>query len=52
MSIIEISITIPEKQKLHIAIIAGSTYTKMVKEKKNVVGMLLSIVYQIDHLGI
>ena len=50
ISIIEISILIPKKQKLHIAMIAGSTYTKMVKKKKNIIAIFSTIVYQIDCL--
>ena len=50
MSIPGISIPIPEKQKLHIAIIAESTYTKMVKKNKNVEAIFSTTVYQIDHL--
>ncbi len=49
-SITGISIPIPEKQKLHIAMIAGSTYTRMVKRKRNVVAMFSTTVYQIDRL--
>ena len=50
MSITGISIPILKKQKSHIAIIAGSTYTKMFKKKKHVVAMFSTMVYQIDHL--
>ena len=49
-SITGISIPIPEKQKLHIAMIAGSTYTNLVKRKRNVVAMFTTTVYQIDRL--
>ena len=44
---IGISIPIPEK---NIAIIAGSTYTNLVKRKRNVMAMFTTMVYQIDRL--
>ena len=46
-SITSISIPIPEK---NIAMIAGSTYTNLVKRKRNVVAMFTTTVYQIDRL--
>ena len=45
-----ISIPIPEKQKLYITMIVGSTYTKMVKKRKNLVAMFSTTVYHIDYL--
>ena len=44
-----ISIPIPNN-KSNIAVIAGSTYTNLVKKKRNVVAIFTTMVYQIDRL--
>ena len=51
-SITGISIPIPDRKPTNIALIAGSTYTDLVKRKRkqNVVAMFTSMVYQIDRL--
>ena len=49
-SITGISISIPDRKPVNIALIAGSTYTDLVKRKRNVVAMFTIMVYQIDRL--
>ena len=48
-SITSISIPLPDP-KPNIAMVAGSTYTNLVKRKRNVVAMFTTTVYQIDRL--
>ena len=49
-SITGISIPIPDKKLTNIVLIAGSTYTNLVKRKRNVVAIFITTVYQIDRL--
>ena len=45
-----ISIPIPDKKPINIALIAGSIYTDLVKRNQNVVAMFTTMVCQIDRL--
>ena len=45
-----ISIPIPDRKPTNIALITESTYTNLVKRKRNIVAMFTTTVYQIDRL--